>query len=358
MKENKNNEEGYLYCIYNKMYDVYGDNIYKLGNMKSMRRMNSYVTPYLDPIEIKLVSNKIVDKNMGEKILFDILNKYRCKPNREFFNCDLEIIKKAIEDVELIFKNKPIEKLQELYGSISREQKINNMISLIDDNLGKDNENHSNASDSDDISSDITSDDINEINDEITNLNNDLMDNQINNKIYSKYKNKNEELQNKLKIQLTPEIIKKWYRKEYIVDNTLCALGKMDYGDDSNMDKKIGYLKKFLNVFSFDSLLDKKTVELDETLRTKMRSSGLLIRQNYLTIMKTFEKQERANDCENFRESTFIKIANCILNEFGFKLDNIIEKKRNKQIKNKFDRKYFYFLKESMPCIIEILDKY
>ena len=115
MKNKSESTVGYLYCIYNKMYDIYGTNIYKLGNMKNKNRMNSYVTPYIDPIEIKFLSNKILDKSIGEKILFDILKEFRFRPNREFFQCDLSIIKKAFDEVEYILLKEPLDKLQELY---------------------------------------------------------------------------------------------------------------------------------------------------------------------------------------------------------------------------------------------------
>ena len=202
-----------------------------------------------------------------------------------------------------------------------------------------------------------------------------VLEDNVNNNIASKFDKlaiKKYYFKRKLKVDhpinndLDPEILKlflKWYDKEYVLDNALCALGKKSYDDTNdpyfkNIGNKIKYLNKFLNVFGFDSLLDNKMVELDEILRTKMKNSGLLTNKNYSTMMKTFEKRERAKDCENFRESTFINITDSILNEFGFKIDNNIEKKRNKEIKNKFDRKYTYFLNESMPFLIDVINKY
>ena len=140
----------------------------------------------------------------------------------------------------------------------------------------------------------------------------------------------------------------------------LCALGKKPYDDTNdpyfkNMGNKIKYLNKFLTVFGFNSLLDNKIVELDEHLRTKMRNSELLTTKNYSTMMKTFEKRERAKDCETFRESTFIKITDSILNEFGFEIKNKIERKRCGKARVLF---YFYELKEHMPFIIDVINKY
>jgi hypothetical protein len=57
------------------------------------------------------------------------------------------------------------------------------------------------------------------------------------------------------------EDISKWYNKEYVLDNALCALGKRTFNDSEdpyfrNMGNKIEYLNKILNVFGFGSLLD------------------------------------------------------------------------------------------------------
>ena len=319
----KNNEVGYLYCIYNKMYDTYGENIFKLGNMKNKNRMKGYVTSYIDPVEIKLISNKIADKNIGEKILFDILSKYRIKQNREFFNCELSVIQKAMDKVEVIMKKDSIENLCGMYLPKSKEQIINNMI-VVQQTYGKNTDDIEDESNDNDITYEIiTNNDFSEIeeiniNDNKNNINdneNNINDNEnnVDDKIYNRYNIHNKKLEEKLKIQLTPEIIKKWYKKEYILDNALCALGKKQYNDSddpyfSNMGIKIEYLNKILNIFGF---------------------KGLLTKANYSRTMKTFGKQERAKDLEGtFEKDKFIKICNCIVNEFGFKIQS--ERKHKK----------------------------
>lgn len=199
-----------------------------------------------------------------------------------------------------------------------------------------------------------------------------ILEENVNNNIATKHDKlaiKKYYFKKKLKIDfpincdLDSEIVKlyfKWYDKDYILDNALCALGKKSFDDTSdpyfrNMGNKIKYLNKFLDVFGFDGLLDKKTVELNEHLRGRMKNSGLLTKKNYSIMMKTFDKQERITNFENIKESTFIKITNCILNEFGFILDNKIERKR---IGNERPKFYFYMLNAYMPFILDIIDKY
>ena len=289
--------------------------------MTSKKRFHSYVTPYIDPIEIKIISKKIIDKCIGEKILFQLLDEYRIKSNREFFKCELSIIKKTMDQVECILKNEPIDKLQKIYLNNSINETKNIMIELINEQKNDD----------------------------------DII-------LYNKFDNKNEQLKNKLKIELTAEIIKEWHGKEYILDNALYALGKKqhDNTDDpriSNMDIKIDYLNTILNFFGFKNLLDDETiVKSDDDLKNKMKNSEFLIKANYSILMKTFNKRERANEIEGkFQTDKFIKICNCVLNEFGFKIENSFV---NTKINRKSCRKYSYFLRENMKNIINIIKKY
>ena len=102
-------DNGYLYCIHNEIYKHYGENVYKLGCAKNVRkRLNGYTTYYLEPSEIKHESNIIKCNFIAESILFSKLQQYRIKANREFFNCNLEIIKKTIDEVEQEIKDNSI----------------------------------------------------------------------------------------------------------------------------------------------------------------------------------------------------------------------------------------------------------
>ena len=363
MKNKSESTVGYLYCIYNKMYDVYGTNIYKLGNMKNKNRMNSYVTPYIDPIEIKFLSNKISDKSIGEKILFDILKEFRFRPNREFFQCDLSIIKKAFDEVESILLKEPLDKLQELYNPMCKEQIINNMISIIDDVYDSETPNSSTPDISDsDIPNNSTPDGDCNIDDDVEC--DDLYNN--NQILYNKFKHNNKQLEKKLKIPLTPEIISKWYNKEYILDHALYALGKKHYDDShypyfSNIGTKIKYLNIILDVFGFKSLLDQDTVvesdnKPNSILYNKMINSKLLDKSNYSNIIKIFGKQEQSKKIDDkFEVNKFIKLCNCVLNEFGFKIDS--NRKSTKE-KRKTIWNYQYKLFENMTNIISIINKY
>ena len=153
-----------------------------------------------------------------------------------------------------------------------------------------------------------------------------------------------------------------WFENEYILDNALYALGKKHYDDSldpyfSNIGIKIEYLNIILGVFGFRSLLDFDTVvELTDTLRKKMENSKLLDKINYPNIMKIFNKSIQSKDIGGkFEVCKFIKFSNCILNEFGFEINNN-EKKTTRQKKS--IRFYSYFLMPHANDIINIINKY
>lgn len=98
------NNKGFIYCLYNPTFKTYGDNVYKLGKTKNLsNRMYAYTTSYVDKSEYILTSVELDNRNTAEKLLFKELEKYRVSINREFFNCDIKIIKETFEKVERFF---------------------------------------------------------------------------------------------------------------------------------------------------------------------------------------------------------------------------------------------------------------
>lgn len=97
-------EEGYLYCIYNEMYGYYGKNIYNIGITNDIKNLlKNYVNSYINDSKLALKSEKLCNYNMAKNILFNILEQYRYKRNKDFFQCDLSIIEAAIKQIERIF---------------------------------------------------------------------------------------------------------------------------------------------------------------------------------------------------------------------------------------------------------------
>ena len=98
---NTKNDKGFIYCLYNPTFKSYGDNVYKLGKTKNLsNRMSSYTTSYIDKSEYIITSSELSNRNIAENILFKELEKYRINLYREFFKCDIKIIREAFEKVE------------------------------------------------------------------------------------------------------------------------------------------------------------------------------------------------------------------------------------------------------------------
>jgi hypothetical protein len=95
---------GYLYCMFNPMYKYYGENVKKCGNTINIdKRKNQYTTSYLEESEYLLTSEQFFDKTFAETLLFYYLNDYRMRNTREFFDCDIKIVKDAFEKVKIFF---------------------------------------------------------------------------------------------------------------------------------------------------------------------------------------------------------------------------------------------------------------
>lgn len=91
---------GFCYIMTHPTYDP---NTYKLGRTKNEDGLLArYGTNFVEPIvviETYPVSNDV----LAERFLFDLLKEYRVLPNKEFFSCDLEIIRKQCLAVMNLF---------------------------------------------------------------------------------------------------------------------------------------------------------------------------------------------------------------------------------------------------------------
>lgn len=131
--------DGYIYCIYNKMYETYGDNVYKLGYCGDVSSLTSrYTTPYIDEYEIKYLK-KVKDKVRAEKVLFYLLREYRVRKNREFFDCEIGKIKEQIDkcDIDISIES-DISKENQIYKEMLNmvvldKMEEDNNIEIIDD---------------------------------------------------------------------------------------------------------------------------------------------------------------------------------------------------------------------------------
>ena len=125
---------GYVYAMKNEEFNYWGDHIYKLGNTQDLQtRLGSYTTNYLEECNMDYKSDFLENCILAEKILFLLLDEYRIKKNREFFDCKIDTIKEAINNINSLFKGgnmkKAILKYKELRND--KNQKIIDKLKLL-----------------------------------------------------------------------------------------------------------------------------------------------------------------------------------------------------------------------------------
>lgn len=112
-------KSGHLYCLFNKMYLTYGEDVYKLGHSGNpAKRITDYMTSYIDDSEYKYVSERRFENSLkAERVLFFLLRRNRIKKNREFFRVPLDDVIDTIKRVEAI----PVDKIEKIYKIILNE---------------------------------------------------------------------------------------------------------------------------------------------------------------------------------------------------------------------------------------------
>ena len=91
---------GYIYILYNDMYNCYGNSVYKVGKTNNLdNRMNSYTTSYIYPSKY-IYTLEVTDETKVEKVTHMLLNDERIVNNREFFNAEIDIIIDSIKEAD------------------------------------------------------------------------------------------------------------------------------------------------------------------------------------------------------------------------------------------------------------------
>ena len=71
MDNTDNSIDGYIYIVYNEVYQHYGINVFKIGKSKDViARLNGYTTSYIKPVELKFVSKLCKDQQGLKKLFF------------------------------------------------------------------------------------------------------------------------------------------------------------------------------------------------------------------------------------------------------------------------------------------------
>jgi len=91
---------GLLYCFTNPIFNIYGKNVFKCGKTSrtGLERIKDFTTAYLEN-SVLLCEIYVDDIHLGEKLLFNKIDKYRMTDNREFFQCEIKIIENIMRYV-------------------------------------------------------------------------------------------------------------------------------------------------------------------------------------------------------------------------------------------------------------------
>ena len=88
----------FLYILHNPVFQFYGPNVYKVGySCDPSRRKNDGGAMLLH--ESTIVYQKEVPLRDYETRLHKLLEQYRIKKSREFFDCPLDVIKETIDSL-------------------------------------------------------------------------------------------------------------------------------------------------------------------------------------------------------------------------------------------------------------------
>ena len=97
-------EGGYVYVLYNPMFNTYGE-CYKIGQTRDIKsRLNSYRTSYPEKCEIKYITDELDNYKEIEKKVHRCLSEFRMNGNREFFQCNLNTVIECIKENSLLDK--------------------------------------------------------------------------------------------------------------------------------------------------------------------------------------------------------------------------------------------------------------
>lgn len=119
-------EQGYVYVLYNEVFEHYGPNVYKLGKSTNPdKRLCQYTPSYMMPSKLEYVSDLVSDCSVCELLCFYSLKYYRTVSNREFFQCKLSVICNQIKQVVSYLNSCTCSVINHCKTCVKRNVKIN-----------------------------------------------------------------------------------------------------------------------------------------------------------------------------------------------------------------------------------------
>jgi hypothetical protein len=121
--------KGYLYVLFNEVYKMYGEHVYKLGRtINEINRMRSYTTPFKDKSKYLYVSSQFDNCLHAERVLFWVLRHRRVRKEREFFDISLDGAIEIIKRLEALDTKVISELYYRLLHSVCPEHLVERVI--------------------------------------------------------------------------------------------------------------------------------------------------------------------------------------------------------------------------------------
>ncbi len=99
-------QQGYIYCLYNICYSYISNKMYKIGMTYDCdKRLKIYNLNFIEKGKF-LYTVFVEDMHLAELITFIKLRDFRIYENKEFFICDIDVIKKTFDEIKILLENK------------------------------------------------------------------------------------------------------------------------------------------------------------------------------------------------------------------------------------------------------------
>ena len=94
-------QQGYIYCLYNICYTYISINMYKIGmTLHCDQRLKTYNLNFIEKGNF-IYTVLVEDMHLAELITFIKLRDFRIYENKEFFICDINVIKKTFDEIKI-----------------------------------------------------------------------------------------------------------------------------------------------------------------------------------------------------------------------------------------------------------------
>lgn len=322
---------GQLYCIHNEMYKYYGDNVFKIGESGDVKkRMFSYSTPYIEDVVIKHQTKTVRNKKLAESILFRLLCDYRIKSSREFFNCELEIIKDNMNKVVDLFDSHTDEQLMNMYFPKKlRQTKVSKKnTSFIEYMFDNDNITKEELVEARDVSKD-------KINELIRKYKNYTCE-QTDKVLIARHMFKEHWKLDEKGVVFDVQFIEKYYSKSSILTNlrSLHEVNKESKQDEKEAEITLDIIKKLgfcIDNMDIEVSRDDFIINMDKVMKENLLFCEW---ENYRYMVNV--KANRLNDLKNnYDVRNFMGLINSVLLKYGINISSIAKNYSSKIMNNK-----------------------